>query len=235
MTGQDIIDAVRSTLVEPVAGFWSDAEILAWVNRAELDFNNRTHILEGKSVTGTTEGVGEIPLPSNCLSVRLVLYNNANTGSGATPNWVRVYPSNLEKFGQQTPNFLNTTTGAIGAPRSYAIWGRNLVLYPPPDNTTDSNITMYYKAKPIPVSLAASSLNLDDSFKDGLIAYVLWKAYEKEQEVDKSLAQQQIYETYVRHGLRWQKKQSGDQRNRIDISSPTPFEGPFDGRFNPIQ
>lgn len=235
MTGQDIIDAVRSTLVEPVAGFWTDAELLAWVNRAELDFNNRTHILEGKATTGTIAGEIEYPLPSNCLSVRLVLYNDANTASGQTPNWVRVYPGNLEKLGQQAPNFLNTADGALGAPRSYSIWGRNLMLYPPPDTTADGNITMYYKAKPIPISAASASLNLDDSFKDGLIAYVLWKAYEKEQEVDKANAQQQIYETYVRHGLRWQKKQSGDQRYKLDISSPTPFEGPFDIRFNPLQ
>lgn len=235
MTGQDIIDQVRSTLVEPVAGFWTDTELLGWINRAELDFNNRTHILEGKATTGTQAGIIEYPLPSNCLSVRLVLYNNADTASGQTPNWVRVYPSNLEKQGQQSPNFLNTSTGALGAPRSYSIWGRNLMLYPPPDITDGANLVMYFKAKPIPIGAPSAQMNLDDSFKDGLIAYVLWKAYEKEQEVDKSLAQQQIYETYVKHGLRWQKKQSGDQRNRLDISSPTPFEGPFDIRFNPLQ
>lgn len=235
MTAQEIIDQVRAALVEPVAGFWSDTELLGWINRAELDFNNRTRILESKAVTGTISGQIEYPLPSNCLSVRLVLFNDADTASGQTPNWVRIYPSNLEKSGQQTPNFLNTSSGATGTPRSYVIWGRTLLLTPPPLVTAGSNITMFYKAKPIPVALASAQLNLDDSFKDGIIAYVLWKAYEKEQEVDKAAAQQGVYETYVKYGLSWQKKQSGDQRNRLDISSPTPFEGPYDARFNPLQ
>lgn len=232
MQAQQIITQVRSALVEPVPGFWTDSELLSWINRAELDFNNRTHILEGKNFTATQQGISEYPLPSNCLSVTAMLLNTAVAGDD--PNWQRIMPSNLEKTMQQNPNFLSTVTDSQAPARSYMIWGRTFYLSPTPDTTGSGNLVLFFKAKPIPLALASQQLNLDDSFQDGLIAYVLWKAWEKEQEVEKSEKQEMIYEKYVRFGLRWQKKQSSDQRFRLDISSPIPLDGFSDTRYNPL-
>jgi hypothetical protein len=233
MIASEIISDVRLALVEPVAGFWTDAELLGWINRAESDFVNRTRILEDKDFTSTQLGVNQYPLPSNCLSVRAVMVNIATAGQNA--NWVRIKPSNLEKFMQETPNFLAVETDQQNDPRAYMIWGRTFFLFPVPKVDGSSNVVLFYKAKPIPLTTVGQSLNLDDSLREAVIAFVLSKAWQKENEDEKKMEQAQIYEGYVRQGLRWQKKQSGDQRNRLDISSPTPFDGPYDTRYNPLQ
>lgn len=233
MQASELITQIRSELVEPIAGFWTETELLGWINRAESDFVNRTRILEDKDTTSTIQGITEYPLPSNCLSIRGVLYNELSSSN--SPNWIRLIPTNLEKTMQQAPNFLSTDVNAQNIPRSYMVWGRSLIVYPTPNLTGSDNLVLYYKAKPIPLQYVTDQLNLDDSLREAVIAYVLWKAWQKGKEGDEADKQAMIYESYVKQGLRWVKKQSGDQRYRIDISSPTPFEGPFENRFNPLQ
>lgn len=231
MLASELLTQIRSTLVEPVAGFWTDTELLGWLTRAEADYNNRTRILEDVDTSSTVQGINKYVLPSNCLSIRAVSYNDP---SNSTPNWKRLVPSNLEKMYQQNPNFMDTSTASQGQPRAYMIWDRTLYIFPTPDSSGSGNLMLWYKSKPSPITATSSPLHLDDSLREALIAYVLWKAWEKERESDKADEQQQIYENYVKHGLRWQKKQSGDQRNRIDIVSPNAFEGPFGNTFNPL-
>lgn len=231
MQASEIISDVRGTLVEPIAGFWSDPELLQWINRAERDFFNKTRLNEDKDDSVTLTGVNKYPVPSNLLSIRAVMYNDI-TDPTQVDNWIRLKPTNLEKTLQENPNFLANVTSTQGPPRAYFIWGREIYLIPSPLN--QSNLKLFFKSKPIKLLTASQELNTDDSLTEGITAFILWKAWEKEQENDKADVQRQIYEMYVKEGRRWQKKQSGDQRYRLDISSPTPFEGPFDNRFNPL-
>jgi hypothetical protein len=94
-----------------------------------------------------------------------------------------------------------------------------------------TTLYLFFKAKPIPLSLVTDSINLDDSLSEALTAYILWKAWKKEKESDLADEQQTIYLQYIAEGRKWVKKESGDQRYRIDIDSPIPFENssnPFD-------
>lgn len=232
MTTQDILDQIRSALVEPVPGFWSNEELLLWINRGQLDFVNRTRVMEDKYQTSTQASVGVYPLPENCLSVRAIFINLATVGQ--TANWVRLTPTNLEKNAQQAPNFTANGTGQTGDPASYMIWNKELYLFPIPRDNGSDNLMMFFKSKPLDITASDQPLGLDDSLHEALIAYVLWRAFEKEKEFDQAQYQRGIYEGYIQQGLRWAKKQSGDQRYRLDISSPTPFEGPYDNRFNPL-
>lgn len=232
MTTAEILANIRSELVEPVQGFWSDNELIMWLNRAQLDYARQTNILEDTSTSSTEASVGIYPLPENCLSVKAIFLNIATTGQ--TPNWIRLIPSNLEKNAQQTPNFTSTDATQTGQPGSYMIWGRELYLFPVPLLEGSDNILMFYKAKPIDITASNSPVGLDSSLHDALIAYVLWKAYAKAKEKDDSLEQQVIYMNFVKQGRAWVKKQSGDQKWKLDIISRVPFQGPFDNRFNPL-
>ena len=230
MTTVDILAQIRSALVEPVAGFWTDPELIRWLNRAQSDYVNRTRVLEDMDRTATQASLGVYPLPNDCLSVRAVFINRA---SANTPeDWKRLVPTNLEKNAQEVPNFTASASNQTGLPGSYMIWGRNLYLFPVPDDSY--TVQMFYKSKPLDISASNQPLGLDDSLHEALIAYVLWRAFEKEKEYDQAQYNRDIYEGYIRHGLRWAKKQSGDQRYRLDIDSPTPIDGPVDNRFNPL-
>lgn len=224
MQAQTLITDIRRELVEISASYWTDAELLRHINRAELDFVNRTRILEDTATLSLAQGRLDYSLPSNWLSARAVFLKIVNQQDG-TFRWKRLYPTNLEKNSQQSPNFYNTETSNQGTPTRYWIWGRALWLDRAPDAEHATTLLLFYKSKPIALTSVTSSINLDDSLSEAITAYVLWKAWAKEQEFDRADAQQLTYDRYVAEGRRWVKKQSGDQRNRIDIDSPVPFDG----------
>ena len=224
MQAQTLITDIRRELVEISASYWTDAEFLRHINRAELDFSNRTRILEDTAQLSLQQGRLDYPLPQNWLSARAVFIKVVNSVD-LTYRWRRVYPTNLEKNSQQTPNFMNTEVGNQGKPTRYWVWGRSLWLDKAPDAENATTLLLFYKSKPIPLTAVTSSINLDDSLSEAITAYVLWKAWAKEQEFDRADEHKLEYDRYVLEGRKWVKKQSGDQRNRIDIDSPVPFDG----------
>lgn len=243
MTTVEILAQIRSELVEPIPGFWTDDELILWLNRAMQDFANKTRLCEDRDISTTEANIGVYPLPENCLSVRAIFINLAQrteTVPNPAPNWKRLVPTNLEKNAQTAPNFMSTDNSQTGDPGSYMIWGRELYLFPVPRLTVSpqlppsDNLMMFFKSKPISITDSNQPLGIDSTLHEGLIAYVLWKAYSKEKEKESAAEQFMLYQSYINQGRSWVKKQSGDQRYRIDIDSPTPFNGPFDNRFNPL-
>ena len=231
MQAQIIINDVRRELIEMSASYWSDAELLRHLNRAELDFVNKTRILEDTAQLSLIQGRLDYPLPSNWLSARAVFFKIVNTDGSF--RWKRLYPTNLEKNSQQQPNFMDTTATGQGTPQRYWIWGRSMWLDKAPDLTNTTSLLLFFKSKPIAVATVGQQINLDDSLSEAITAYILAKAWAKEQEFDRASEHQLTYDRYVAEGRKWVKKQSGDQRNRLDIDSPIPFDGSYN-ESNPL-
>jgi hypothetical protein len=229
-----LITDVRRELVETTAAFWPDAELLRHFNRGMMDFVNRTRILEDRAFMDTQVGRADYPLPSNWLSVRGVMHNTPN--SDGTANWNRLHPSNLEKFIQERPNFLDTSTNAQDKPRFYMIWGKTLYIYPAPStaNSSSSDLCLWYKSKPLDVTNTNTDIEIDDVLAEAVTEYMLWKAWLKEGEDEKAIFHRKEYYDMVGEGLRWSKRQSGDQRIKIDIESSQGFYGGPTTGFNPL-
>lgn len=223
MLASTIISDARRELLEYSAQlFWSDAELLRLLNRAETDYVNRTRILEDKAMMTLMQGRSDYPLPSNWISARLVMMKKVDSTGKA--HWTRIYPTNLEKVAQEHPDFIDETTDHQGQPQVYHIWANNIIFTPTPDALSECEVYLFYKSKPITiVNPSTDSINIDDTLAEGLTAYVLWKAWSKEKETDLAEEQKRIYFDYVGEGRRWLKKKSGDQRYKIDIDSPSPF------------
>jgi hypothetical protein len=229
MQAQDILTRVRQELVETVGSFWSDSELLTLLNKAERDFVNRTRILEDRAQLDIVAGQSRYPLPANWLSARAIFYNNKQ-GISTNPNrWRRLRPSNLEKRAQENQNFLSDEIEARGTPHTYWIWGRELVIEPVPEFNGSADLVLFFKSKPVALTASTQQINVDDSLSDGIEAYILWKAWKKEKEPDLADEAREEYAGFVRQGMRFVKKQSGDQRFRLDIESADPIAGPAVG------
>lgn len=225
MQAQELIDRVRQEVVETVSSFWGNPELLNLLNKAERDFNNRTRILEDRATLDLVAGQSRYALPSNWLSARAIFVNTKENPTDAD-RWRRLKPSNLEKRAQENPNFLSTDVNSRGVPHTYWIWGRELIVEPTPLVSGSANLVLFFKSKPVPLAQATQQINIDDSLSDGLEAYMLWKAWKKEKEPDLADEAREEYYGFVRQGLRFVKKQSGDQKYNMDIESPIPMSGP---------
>lgn len=232
MQAQIILTDVRRELVEISPAYWSDAELLRHLNRCELDYSNKTRILEDTAQLSLVQGRINYPLPQNWMSARAIFFKIVN--ADGTFRWKRIYPTNLEKNAQQRPNFLSTETDNQGTPARYWIWRKELWLDRAPDAINATTLLLFFKSKPIPLTSATQEINLDDSLSETIFEYVMWKALRKEQEFDAADEHKLEYDRYVAEGRKWVKKQSGDQRNRIDIDSPIPFDGSGNDFNNPL-
>ena len=76
-------------------------------------------------------------------------------------------------------------------------------------------------------------MEIDTDLAEGLLAYILWKAWMKEQELDLADSQAIVYMSFVKQGLKMRKRQSGDQRYRMDIDSPYSIDSSYNQGFYP--
>lgn len=213
-----LITDVRRELLETTGAFWSDAELLRHYNRAIMAFVDDTRILEDKASLSLIQGRQNYPLPANWLSARLVMLKTVD--SSGNESWLRLSPSNLEKTAQERSNFPDQSANAQTKPNRYYIWGKEIYVIPAPDADSSGSLYLWYKSKPIMATNTDQSVEIDDALAEGLTSYILWKAWKKEKEIDLAEEAQRDYLGYVSKGRRWVKKQSGDQRYRIDIDSP---------------
>jgi len=222
MLASEIITDVRRELLESNAGFWSDSELLRHLNRAQMDFVNRTRILEDQAFLSTTDNVRDYPLPDNWMSAKLVLFNSKKEADD-DDSWIRLRPTSLEKMGQENPNFLNSPDNEESQPYQYFIWNKRIYLYPNPRAVVSGDLYLFYKSKPIQLTATTQSIEIDETLSEALTAYVLWKCWAKAKETALATEQKGIYAGYIGEGRRWAKRRSGDQRYKVDIISPISF------------
>jgi len=228
-----IITDVRRELLETTGIFWSDAELLRHLNRGELDFTNKTRILEDEAQLTLVEGQSDYPLPQNWFSSKPSFIKLVN--DDGTFSWRRLWPTNVEKVSQESPQFLDTTQeNSKGLPTHYWIWGREFRLNRAPSSTYATVVHMFYKSKPIPLTATNQSINLDDSLSDALSSYILWRAWKKEKQRDLADGAYAEYVGWIAEGRKWVKKQSGDQRFKVDIESRTGFTSNTFGFISPF-
>ena len=230
MQASQIIVDVRRELLETTGSFWSDSELLRLINRAQQDFINKTRLSEDSAKLTLEIGRRDYPLPANYLSSQAVFYNDID--SNGDSNWRRLSSTTLEKMSQETANFLSTDESRRGTPKKYWIWNKTLYLESPPEVV--SFIWLFYKSKPVYITDSNQSLEIDDSLVEAVIAYVLWKAWSKEQETDLATTQAAIYLSYIKEGLKWLKKKNGDVRYRFDVESPFGIGGNASLGFDPF-
>jgi len=231
MQVSEIINDVRKELLETTGSFWNDAELLRLYNRGIKDFVSKTRILEDSAVLSLQVGRNDYPLPSNWTSASAVFHKK--TSDNAQIDYRRLRPSNLEKQAQERPHFLDTSAERRDRPRRYWIWNKTLYIDPAPKEVEDADLTLFYKSKPVTVTDTSQSVEIDVDFTEALNAYILWKAWMKEQETDLADSQAIIYMSYVQQALKWRKRQSGDQRYRLDIDSPYGIDSSYNTGFYP--
>lgn len=76
-TWGEILTEMRDELSEPTAAFWTDDELMAYYNRAQMEFARKTEIIEATSTLTLSGDNLSASLPSGFLGVLAVTFINA--------------------------------------------------------------------------------------------------------------------------------------------------------------
>ena len=223
MTGQDLVNDVRSLIIEPNPAFFSDARMLALVNLAQNEYVRRTRVLEARAFTQTVANQPNYPVPADFLgSIKLFYNNQQNGGSGPIDAWIPLIPYAVEKMAQEFPNFLTATITGVQIPTRFYFIDKFVYLWATPTiGNVANNLQMIYERMPITLNTLADPLSIDDSLVPGVRAYVLWQLWEQDNEDVKAGRWQALFEMEVRRGRQWKKQRQLDSKVAVDIQAYT--------------
>ena len=232
MIASELISDIRKELLEITGNFWSDTELLRLINRGMANYSGEVRYRETTAFLSTTDGEAEYTLPANCLSVKIVMYKTVS--SDGKESWKKLTATTIAELSRIRPQFLKNDDESLGTPEWYAVWDRKLRLERIPNDSTSSNLFIFFQARVVKIVNVNNSIPLDESLTESIHDFVLWKAWMKEKEIQLALDAKSRYDEGIRRGRRYVKKIAESLRNKIDIPSNIPFSGsrnpfsPFD-------
>ena len=237
ITGNQIVDDLRSEITEPSPAFFSNTRMLNLINLAQNEYVRRTRVLQSYAFTSTVQGQSAYPMPGDWLGSEKVLYNFPKDGIDC---WRPLNATNIEKMGQESPNFLSASADMQGTPTKYYIIGSTMYVFAKPKTSGTNDLFMFYEAKPIQLLALSDPLSIDDSLYPGVRSYVLSKLWRQDNEDGKADKEEARYELEIGRGFKWKNKRILDGRWSIDMPSFVPYSynsynsGAVNGQVNPL-
>ena len=188
----NVLRAVRRTFGDESGVQLDSADILQWANDAQQAINTKNKIFKAKSTALSVEGQASYAFP-----VELIQQVESLTYDGQLLQAIEMNTALSDLQDEET-----------GAPVAWYEWAGDFTLYPTPNAV--KNIVLYYTR--YPTSLTGDEeqhLDVPDKYYQAVIDYVLWKAYEldedwtgaqfKEQQFRGALEEQAEEEREVAH------------------------------------
>jgi hypothetical protein len=192
ITAQTVIDRARVDLNETTASFWSDAQLLTWVDEAVREIVYETRCLEAGSSSYVLSGTSRsftLPGVTTVLDVEKVEHD-----SGVSTDVQQIFDLDRVPFSRMRLG----AEKERGRPKTFAVWNYYLWIFPIPDsNQSGTTLYMYYLPTPTGCKSAASPIETPSYFDGALVDFVVAKAYLKLGEVDKAIKRLAIYEKRI--------------------------------------
>jgi hypothetical protein len=122
-----IITRARYHVNEATASFWSDTELLAWVNQGIVDIGARTKCLESSESVTLIGNTYEYTIAGTYIDLSTVVYNDAG---GAKKGLVRKNPQSIGNV------------RAVGEPVFWYEWAGKVGVYPMPPVITSAGLAI---------------------------------------------------------------------------------------------
>ncbi len=161
-----IITNARSLLNESAASFWTDAELLVWLNDGILDIAARSHCLETTESISLSTNTVEYAITTNFITVKAVAYvNSSSVAKGLKPGNV-LSVGNVGDL--EEPVFWYEFAGKIGA-------------YPALSSVTTETIKAYLIKRPTAIA-SSDNVTTPAVYDHALTLYVVAKAHLKDRQ-----------------------------------------------------
>jgi hypothetical protein len=188
LTGTNIIDRARLTLQDSSGVRWTDAELLIYINDAQREIVNfrpeatATHANLQLS-TGT-----EQTLPSGGLRLIKVTRNMSGTASDATgAKSIRIVEEDL--LNSIEPDWHDPTVTGSSAHgsiiKNYLFDPddpKKFYVYPGVASGSNAYVELIYSKLPTDLSSVSSTIDLEDTYGNAILNFVLYRAYLKDAE-----------------------------------------------------
>lgn len=178
MDGSQAIARARSRLDEVTARFWTDAELLVWLNEAVRDVARRSETFQTQTTIAVVAGDQDYNLPADLL--RLTRVEFVETGDTS------VYTLDYRDINNMDEVWWTRQADRQGRPAFYTMWGGVPViavkLWPVPETTGELRVWYYGIPGEISIGLLGESVYVANGWEDLVIDYMEYLALRKQRD-----------------------------------------------------
>lgn len=169
---------VREQLDEPIARFWTDANLTTWINDALKDIARKTESIQSYNTSvSAVVGTNKYSFPTDLIRVHRIEF--VPTGSTIT---YTLEPKTQDEMDRVWGGFQSSS----GYPQYYMIWGypggsstmeHKFQVYPVPSATGTFNL--YYYRIPTDLTSGSDVAQIPNGWDDLVVYYVCYRALQK--------------------------------------------------------
>lgn len=157
----------------------TDSDIVRWVNEAQQEIGTILKPIKARSTSTTVIGQADYTLPvESAVQIESIHVNDVKI-EGIT------FPQAEEQI------FSQGVKKQVGMPYKWFEWGGTITLWPVPNSAVP--LSIYYTRAPAFVESLTDLLTIPDKHYDSVMAYVMAKAYEMDEDFDAAQQQRQIF------------------------------------------
>lgn len=155
----------------------TEQDVIRWVNDAQREIIVQTEdLLQASSLANTVANQQDYSLPTDLATLRSVHYKIPGTQS-----FVRLKSLSMQEFDEYADGWEGTQFTAT-SPIVYHVYANTIRLFPIPASGGTGTLKIYYARKAANVTLTSDTLDLPETYFNAVVAYVLARAYEMDED-----------------------------------------------------
>lgn len=201
-TGQDVAVEVKRLFGDEDAVQIADADIVRWINAAQQQIVSVNPILQKTLLRDVIAGQKDYTFPADRVQyIQSISYNGV--------------PLEAYTYAEAQAHILSYEDAATipGTPVLWYQWAQIITLFPVPEAAIEDGLRMDYVAIPENLSVINDPLSVPDRYFEAVVAYVLQKAHQVEDNYDGA--------NYVKNQFQENLAALSEQENRTSLRQYT--------------
>lgn len=167
MLVSEIATRVRTQFGDKGGAMIADADIIRWVNDAQIEIVSKVDVLQGSATAATIAGQSDYTFPTTYNRVYSIKWNGQ-----------KLRELNLQQAEELVANKDDSTSYPTGNPQYYWIWGNVFTLYPAPSASVNSALRIFYIRNPTAVAAVGDTPELPNKYHPRIVEYCIAQAAE---------------------------------------------------------
>lgn len=171
MITSDVITRVRRTFGDEAAVQVQDADVIRWINDAQVEIVKKNDAALQKTATvDLVAGTSTYALPTDLLILRSLRYKFPDMEA-----YARLSYKSIQQFDEEIDGW-DGTLYSSGHPYLFSKFENNVTLFPTPDQSMVAGLKVIYNFEPTDVVLNTDPLALPLIYHNTIVSYCLWQA-----------------------------------------------------------
>ena len=190
MLVSEIATRVRRQMGDDTSQIIQDADIIRWVNDAQMEISTTVDILAMSATAATISGVSDYTMPLDTNRIYSLKWQGQ-----------RLRQVSLQQAEELFPSKDNAAVYPQGSPSVFWTWGNIFTLYPAPSTSGNTDLRVFYYRNPAVITAVTQTPELPTEFHLRIVEYCIAQAADIDDDSNKYAVKINEFKSGVRDGI----------------------------------